>query len=71
MTNDDMIRMANQIADFFGPYPQDEALAGVSGHIRDFWEPRMKQALAAHVATGGAGLQPLVMEAAKALHRSD
>ncbi len=64
MDSTDIVRMANQIAAFFKSYPHDEAVAGVTGHIKDFWEPRMKKALAAHVAAGGTGLEPLVLEAA-------
>jgi formate dehydrogenase subunit delta len=67
MDKEEILRMANQIADFFAPYPHDEAVAGVFGHIRDFWEPRMKKALKTHIAQGGQGLNPLVLEAAARL----
>ena len=63
MTTDDIVRMANQIATFFKSYPHDEALAGVAGHLHDFWEPRMKSALKTYVAEGGKDLEPLVVEA--------
>jgi formate dehydrogenase subunit delta len=63
----DMTRMANQIAAFFNAYPRDEAVAGIRTHIRDFWEPRMKRMLAEHIAVGGEGLSPLVVEAARDL----
>lgn len=59
-----MVRMANQIAAFFAAYPHEDAVSGVAGHIRDFWEPRMKSALKSHVQAGGKGLEPLVVEAA-------
>ena len=67
MDSKDIVRMANQIATFFKSYPHDEAVEGVFGHIRDFWEPRMKKALATYIAEGGAGLEPLVVEAAARL----
>jgi len=63
MTSEEIVRMANEIAKFFSAYPHDEAVNGVLGHIRDFWEPRMKNALKAYVAEGGKGLVPLVIEA--------
>lgn len=63
MTTDETVRMANQIASFFAAYPHDEAVSGVLGHIKDFWEPRMRTALKAYVAEGGQGLEPLVVEA--------
>lgn len=67
MDSADIVRMANQIAKFFAAYPHDEAVSGVMGHIRDFWEPRMKAALRAYIAAGGQGLEPLVKEAAAKL----
>lgn len=64
-----LVYMANQIADFFRPYPEDEAVAGVENHIKQFWDPRMRAALVAHVGSGGAGLEPLALAAAKNLHQ--
>lgn len=64
---EDLVRMANQIADFFGAYPEEEAVPGIAGHIRDFWTPAMRAGLAAHVAAGGAGLRPLAIEAVRSL----
>jgi formate dehydrogenase subunit delta len=67
METRDMVRMANQIADYFKAYPHDEAVKGVAGHLKSFWEPRMRKQLADHIAKGGAGLSPLAIEAAKSL----
>ena len=67
MDSTEIVRMANQIASFFKSYPHDEAVAGVTSHIRDFWEPRMKKARATHIAAGGTGLEPMVKEAAAKL----
>ena len=67
METSEIVRMANQIAAFFKSYPHAEAVAGVATHIKDFWEPRMKKALAAHIAGGSAGLEPMVVEAAAKL----
>jgi formate dehydrogenase subunit delta len=67
MSSEDIVRMANDIGKFFAAYPHDEAVSGVQGHIRDYWEPRMKRALKAYVADGGKGLAPLVLEAATKL----
>ncbi len=67
-----LIRMANQIADFFGAFPDhDEALQGVAAHLQRFWDPRMRQALLEYVDRGGGeGLRPAVLEAI-ARHRVD
>jgi len=47
MQSDDLVRMANQIAQFFTPYPADEAVAGVEEHLEKFWTPAMRKELAA------------------------
>jgi formate dehydrogenase subunit delta len=62
-----MVHMANQIAQFFKSYPREEAVAGVTDHLKKFWEKRMLQQLHAYVAEGGSGLDPLVLEAEKQL----
>lgn len=67
MSPEKMIRMANQIATFFKTQPGTDHAAHVAAHLSDFWEPRMRDQLRAHVADGGAGLDALVIEAARAL----
>lgn len=47
MQADDLVRMANQIAQFFTPYPTDEAVAGVEEHLEKFWTPAMRKELTA------------------------
>jgi len=58
-----MVRMANQIASFFRPYPHGEAVKGVAGHLKGFWESRMLAMLFTHRDSGAEGLDPLVVEA--------
>jgi formate dehydrogenase subunit delta len=58
-----LVRMANQIADFFRPYDEAEAVSGIREHIRSFWTASMRDELVAFAAGGGAGLQPRVMQA--------
>jgi len=65
MSPDKLIRMANQIATFIESKKHDEGVAGTAAHISDFWEPRMRKQLFDHIAAGGAGLKPLVLEAAE------
>lgn len=59
----DLVRMANQITDYFAVYPKAEAVDGIAKHIHASWEPRMRNALKAHIDTGGDGLKPLFLEA--------
>jgi len=55
--------MANQITDYFAFYPKHEAVEGIAKHIHASWEPRMRDALKAHIDKGGEGLEPLFLEA--------
>lgn len=64
-----LVMMANQIASFFGTQPGTTQAAEVAAHIKAFWEPRMLQALYAHVDAGGEGLSPLVMQAVERLRQ--
>ena len=59
--------MANQIASFFRPYLDEEAVAGIHEHIRSFWSPAMRHDLLARAETGSAQLDPLVVAALHAL----
>jgi formate dehydrogenase subunit delta len=62
-----LVEMANQIGDFFAPYPPTQRIEGLRNHLRHYWDPRMREALLRHVQAGGAGLSPAVLEAAKQL----
>ena len=64
---DKLVRMANQIAQFFHSQPHEEAVAGVVDHLRSFWTPKMRRQIADHAAAGGAGLDPLTREAVEQL----
>jgi formate dehydrogenase subunit delta len=65
MNNDNLVRMANRIGDFFQAMPdRNEAIAGIAGHIQRFWEPRMRRQILAHLdQAGGAGLHDIVLAA--------
>jgi formate dehydrogenase subunit delta len=63
MDDSKLVRMANQIATFFATQPGEAQAAEVAGHLKAFWEPRMLQALYAHIDAGGAGVSPLVLDA--------
>ena len=64
-----LIYMANQIAKFMESKPHAEGLALLASHINDFWEPRMRRHLFEVLDAGGAGLRPLVLEAAAQIKR--
>lgn len=58
-----LIKMANQIGTFFeAEAAPDLAANDVAGHMKRFWDPRMRRQLVEHVdATGGEGLMPIVV----------
>jgi formate dehydrogenase subunit delta len=45
METRDMLRMANQIADFFKGYPREEARKEAATHLNNYWDPRMRKHL--------------------------
>ncbi|WP_225029735.1 formate dehydrogenase subunit delta [Xinfangfangia pollutisoli] len=69
MSADKITRMANQISLFMESKPHAEGVAGLAAHINDFWEPRMRRELFDLLDQGGAGLRPLVVEAAAQIRR--
>jgi formate dehydrogenase subunit delta len=66
MSPEKMVMMANQIATFFDSQPGDPA-EKVADHLRDYWEPRMRAQLLAFLDSGGQGLKPSALEAARRL----
>jgi formate dehydrogenase subunit delta len=64
-----LVYMANQIAKFMESKPHDEGVTGLSSHINDFWEPRMRRQLFEVLDAGGTGLRPLVLDAAAKIKR--
>ncbi|QTL04491.1 formate dehydrogenase subunit delta [Aquabacter sp. L1I39] len=66
-TTDRLVYMANQIATFFASQPHAAAVDGTRTHIRKFWDPRMREKIAEHMAHGGAGLSPIAKEALEGL----
>ncbi|AUN96097.1 formate dehydrogenase subunit delta [Pseudazoarcus pumilus] len=60
-----LIKMANQIGTFFEPEVAIEVAADdTAGHIKRFWDPRMRHALIQHVdAYGDEELLPVVAAA--------
>jgi formate dehydrogenase subunit delta len=70
MSPDRLVYMANQIARFFVSQGKDEAAGAIADHLVKFWDPRMRVAIVAHLASGGAGLDPSVRDAVEILRKS-
>lgn len=68
MNVEHLVAMANQIGAFFDSQGgREEAVTGIGDHLKRFWDPRMRQAIGAHLAAGGAGLRDTVAEAVRRL----
>lgn len=61
MQPDKLVMMANQIAKFFEAQGEVRAVPQIASHIQQFWDPRMRREILAHVEQGGAGLAPLAL----------
>ncbi len=63
-----LVKMANQIGDFFKSYPEDAAIEGIRDHISKFWNRKMRDEFFAHLdKKGEAALQPFVASAVQKL----
>ena len=63
-----LVKMANQIGDFFKSYPEDAAVEGIREHIAKFWNRKMRDEFFAHLdKTSEKELQPIVAAAVKKL----
>lgn len=71
MSPERLVYMANQIGTFFRSQGAGEAVAGTASHIRQFWDPRMRREIVAHLEAGGAGLDPQVAEAIRLIASED
>lgn len=61
---DYLVKMANDIGQFFAVYPDTpETEQEIATHLQRFWSPDMRATLRDYVTQGGAGLQPLVARA--------
>ena len=60
-----LVKMANEIGAFFAAEPDPKvARAGIAGHLKRFWEPRMRRGIYEVIARGpDHGLRPIVVEA--------
>jgi formate dehydrogenase subunit delta len=67
METEKLIKMANQIGDFFEAYPDKaEAEKEIASHLHKFWNSVMIDSIVAHVNKNqGEGLHPHVIAAIK------
>ncbi len=63
MNIDLLIKMANEIGAYFASEPDaEQAAKDVAGHLRRYWEPRMRRQMVTYYAERhGAGLSELAL----------
>ncbi len=71
MSADKLVRMANQIADFFRSQPADTAVSGAAEHMKSFWNPVMRRQIYVHMDAGGEGLSELALKAVEAMRTGE
>jgi formate dehydrogenase subunit delta len=64
---DRLIYMANQIGKYFSSQHRQDPVAGIANHLKKFWDPSMRRTIVGYADQGGAGLDPLVLQAVRTL----
>jgi formate dehydrogenase subunit delta len=64
---DKLVRMANQIGDFYASMPEREATEGAASHLRMYWTPKMIREIIAFADQGHAGLNAIAARAVQSL----
>lgn len=70
MDTEYLVKMANDIAAFFHAQSGPDAPNDIAGHIKRYWDRRMRRAIMAHGAAGGEGLVPEAKQAIALLGNS-
>ena len=68
---DRLVRMANQIGDFYASMPEREATEGAASHLRLYWTPKMICEIIAFADQGRPGLNAIAARAIELLKQSE
>jgi formate dehydrogenase subunit delta len=68
---DRLVRMANQIGDFYATMPEHEATEGAASHLRLYWTPKMIREIIAFADEGHPGLSAVAARAVDSLKQSE
>jgi formate dehydrogenase subunit delta len=69
-TVDQLVYMANQIARELGGQCPERPVAATRDHLRQFWDPRMRQAIIAYLDRGGEHLSDTARNAVALLREN-
>jgi formate dehydrogenase subunit delta len=64
---DKLVRMANQIGDFYASMPEPEGIRGAASHLRMYWTPKMIREIIAFADEGHPGLNAVAAHAVQSL----
>ena len=64
---DKLVRMANQIGEFYAAMPEREATEGAAAHLRMYWTPKMIREIIAFTDQGHPGLNAVAARAVQSL----
>jgi formate dehydrogenase subunit delta len=68
---DRLVRMANQIGEFYASMPETDATKGAASHLRLYWTPKMIREIIAFADQGHPGLNPIAARAIGSLKQSE
>ena len=70
MDSQQLIKMANQIGQFFESMPNREvAEKDIATHLKRFWDPRMRRVIVASLDTDDADSMSVIVREALTTHR--
>jgi len=70
MDSQQLIKMANQIGQFFENMPnREEAEKDIASHLKRFWDPRMRRVIVASLDTEDADSMSAIVREALSTHR--
>jgi formate dehydrogenase subunit delta len=64
---DKLVRMANQVGDFYAAMPEREATEGAASHLRLYWTPKMIREIIALADQSHPGLNAVAACAVQSL----
>ncbi len=70
MNIDNLLKMANQIGQFFESQPdREQALMDISTHLTNFWAPAMRRELIAHLEKSSESGLSNIVEQSLLIHK--
>jgi formate dehydrogenase subunit delta len=67
MDDTKLVRMVNQIGQFFRHEGEEKAAGSIARHLSEFWDPSMRRGIIRHLLQGGEGLDPASRRAVEQL----